>query len=939
MAHDWFISRSGQKQGPFSLSELKEFANSGQLDPNDHLFRPGMESWVLAQTVSGLFGNELVQAVASSTVGVAASVGIELSSLALRPLCEAFAGDSLSRMAGGAVVALQKFFVDHSQLLTKALKESNDRAWKTIELALSGDSFWDKVRKMFTRAEDQAFLKKIREFLDSQEITGVKNKDTFRKQCLKELKTARSRDKLIPDDLDPDQLAHKSVDFTRYEDPQKLLDTEWALLDSLVAQLRPDFPNLASFVSQRPSQGSPLLVLAVRYYFRRQVEENPALFQGLTFTQLESLTQEQKEGFALLEQQGEQLASYLEKFGEDLEDIKGGVLRIEDEIRQQTPQLQQMYEAILELQRKLDLQGVQLRSGASVSIRTDEERREVKAFLETYRSMSSEERKSRPALLNAVAKLEVATGDFQQAEQDFEEAILLVEEEDQAEIHHNRYLSYLECRSWNKALQALIQAAQLNAERFAPFPMHKYQPQQILGAGGFGVAFRCKNIHAGVEVVLKTLRIEGTGMNVEEVFREAQLVSGLRHPAIIQVYDCDFADTQRNRGYIVMEYFPSQTLEEYVHNKGTLSAEDFLPLAKQIVQGLAAAHTRGIYHRDVKPANILVRQDQQGGQIKLIDFGLAVRHKSDPNVHTKRDQSTATSFSELAGTWDYAAPEQLGKMLGVGVGSYSDIYGFGKTCCFALFQNTQPLPKHFRGLPGSLAQLIEDCLEEDPDQRPQNFSDVLKRLEACEHDLIPEADELEVVEEEWYYYEQGQKHGPFSEFRMLEFIARGQLSPNHQVWKPGMASWVPTVSIPAFFPSVQNPSRPANQPPPLPGSQVTGRGPVTATLYLDGHGGKSYYGGLLEIFLDNFKLGVGSCLDGFQIPFSTTVGHHTLTIKGENKGMLSLVTGVQQVFSLDFNQPGTYSVVLGYEGLSGFFRKSGASGGAPPTSIKVYRLA
>src|SRR5262249_24615011 len=116
-------------------------------------------------------------------------------------------------------------------------------------------------------------------------------------------------------------------------------------------------------------------------------------------------------------------------------------------------------------------------------------------------------------------------------------------------------------------------------------------------------------------------------------------------------------------------------------------------------------------------------------QVKLIDFGLAMKR-------TGRETLLATSAtltgSSIAGTLDYAAPEQMGKLPGVPVRPASDVYGFGKTCCYALFQTPQPLLRHWRSVPDHLAELLESCLEDRPEQRPQDFGAVLARLGGAE---------------------------------------------------------------------------------------------------------------------------------------------------------------------------------------------------------------
>jgi DNA polymerase len=87
--------------------------------------------------------------------------------------------------------------------------------------------------------------------------------------------------------------------------------------------------------------------------------------------------------------------------------------------------------------------------------------------------------------------------------------------------------------------------------------------------------------------------------------------------------------------------------------------------------------------------------------------------------------STTLAGTSIAGTLDYAAPEQMGKLSGASVGPYSDVFGFARTCCYALFGTPQPLMRHWRSLPHEFAELLESCLEEKPEQRPQEFNQVL----------------------------------------------------------------------------------------------------------------------------------------------------------------------------------------------------------------------
>jgi serine/threonine protein kinase len=870
MANQWYYARGGKQFGPFSWDQLAQLAQEQNIRPDDHVWGGGFKEWLMARAVPGLLSAEMLQALDVGMLGEVAEVALDLSGLALKGVCEAIELGMIAGVVEGAVKLVARHFLDQSERLPRALNKSNERAWRILELALAGETILDKVREKISRAEDRAFLNKIREFLKQAELPGVPDSEKFRKQCLQELRKARASGKLELRTLPAEQLARKTVDFARFKEPKKLIEAEWALLNTLVEHLKTDYPNLALLLVQRPQDGPPLLVMAARYYFRREVEEDGQLFQGMVFSQLEGISQAQQETFDWMVRNGDRVAGALDEIQRALEDLQkgvgavdnrlkdvqktgaeaaAGVLRIEEELLRQGPQYQQMYQVLQELRTKLEMKGERLRSGASFSIRDEKERHEVKEFLRRYRSVAPEDRRARPALQNAVAQLEVAAGEFEAAEKTFQEvaSTVMLDRSAQAEIHHNRYLSFLEKHDWEKALQALLQCAQLVPERFNPFLLQKYRPKRILGAGGFGVAFLCENLYTGADVVIKTLRSDATGVDVKQMLREGRLLASVRHPAIVQVYDCDYADTEQKRAFLVMEYFESQTLGELVSRPGAVAVETFLPLAIQIAEGLLAAHERGILHRDIKPANILVRRSGTGWDIRLIDFGLALAQDINlANASTFRKSNTDSGL--IAGTQDYAAPEQMGRLPHVKVGAYSDIYGFGKTCCYALFQTPQPILRHFESVPKALARLLADCLEEEPSRRPQSFQEVVRRLrevptsglpcvqpvgtpggKKATQPLEPLLEVLPVARKrvedlpaaqpvtppsgkgppkipQWFFCQNGKQRGPVPEPDLLAMVDNGQLTPADLVWKLGMDTWVNAGSLTSLFPQAKRPS-------------------------------------------------------------------------------------------------------------------------------------
>jgi serine/threonine protein kinase len=115
------------------------------------------------------------------------------------------------------------------------------------------------------------------------------------------------------------------------------------------------------------------------------------------------------------------------------------------------------------------------------------------------------------------------------------------------------------------------------------------------------------------------------GQDIGTIFREAKALASLDHPAVVKVRHCDYADEGQTRPYLVLEYFEGETLSDYVLKTGRLSVTELQEVARQVLEALNCAHARNILHRDVKPANILLRRKGSGWEVRLIDFGLACR--------------------------------------------------------------------------------------------------------------------------------------------------------------------------------------------------------------------------------------------------------------------------------------------------------------------------
>src|SRR5205807_1490517 len=119
-----------------------------------------------------------------------------------------------------------------------------------------------------------------------------------------------------------------------------------------------------------------------------------------------------------------------------------------------------------------------------------------------------------------------------------------------------------------------------------------------------------------LRVVVKALRPDALDRDAETVFRECGWLRELDHPALVRVRDCAWADAEKARPYLVLEYFEGETLMDHVARHGPLAPEDWLAVGWQVGRALQALHGRGVLHRSLRPAAVLVRKEK-GGEGKV----------------------------------------------------------------------------------------------------------------------------------------------------------------------------------------------------------------------------------------------------------------------------------------------------------------------------------
>ncbi len=208
------------------------------------------------------------------------------------------------------------------------------------------------------------------------------------------------------------------------------------------------------------------------------------------------------------------------------------------------------------------------------------------------------------------------------------------------------------------------QAAVASSDEAGELIGGRYEVQRSLGQGGMGAVWLAKDTKHGMGgrfVAVKRI-LDADDKGVQRFLRESETIATLNHQNIRAVHDRGEDEAGH---FLVMEYVDGQTLQEQVAREGALEGEAFLDLARGLGRALSYAHKKGVIHRDVKPANVLVSED---GTPKLADFGLArMGHDSDLSM---------TGFG--MGTLDYASPEQ--RRDAKSADHRSDIYGLGRRC-------------------------------------------------------------------------------------------------------------------------------------------------------------------------------------------------------------------------------------------------------------------
>ena len=268
----------------------------------------------------------------------------------------------------------------------------------------------------------------------------------------------------------------------------------------------------------------------------------------------------------------------------------------------------------------------------------------------------------------------------------------------------------------------------------------RYHVLRLLGVGGMGAVYQAWDEKLGVAVALKVvLQQQGPGTDprtaqaLEQRFkRELLLARQVTHKNVVRIHDLGEVDGTL---YISMPYVQGSNLAAILKSEGKLALDRVLRIARQVASGLAAAHEAGVVHRDLKPANIMIDADDHA---LIMDFGIA---------HSSAEGTRATHTGAIVGTLEYMAPEQAE---GKPVDQRCDIYAFGlilydlltggrPTSQSAIADLMARIEKPLPGIrtvnadvPELVAEIIDRCLQRDPDSRYETSADLVAALETLD---------------------------------------------------------------------------------------------------------------------------------------------------------------------------------------------------------------
>jgi serine/threonine protein kinase len=279
-----------------------------------------------------------------------------------------------------------------------------------------------------------------------------------------------------------------------------------------------------------------------------------------------------------------------------------------------------------------------------------------------------------------------------------------------------------------------------------------YKILRLLGKGGMGEVYLAEQLRVGRRLVALKVLNNTCATNPEMAQRfenEASSAGRINHRNVVTVYESRITDD--GQMYVAMEFVEGKSLTEFLNEQGALPLDKVVDITRQMCAGLAAAHKLSIIHRDIKPDNIMLAEEDGAQVVKLLDFGIARLSETDPSIGKTR-------AGVIMGTPTYMSPEQAMGKTGDKIDARSDIYSLGVVIHqmitgHVVFKASSPLEimrkhiseqplslKHWRSdlkIPDAVEEVVLKALQKNRELRQQTISELGNELEAAASGVSP----------------------------------------------------------------------------------------------------------------------------------------------------------------------------------------------------------
>jgi serine/threonine protein kinase len=284
----------------------------------------------------------------------------------------------------------------------------------------------------------------------------------------------------------------------------------------------------------------------------------------------------------------------------------------------------------------------------------------------------------------------------------------------------------------------------------APFAEHPsdlgrlgdYRVLDVLAYGGMGAVLKGENVHSRRPAAIKVMLPTEVPKAYDRFLREAEAAQAIDHPRVVPIYH---VGKENGVPYIAMKLLQGRSLQDRLRHRPSLKPSEIVRIAKEIAEGLEAAHEKGLIHRDLKPGNIWLEAGSEGDRVRILDFGLAKAICES----TDEEGSNLTTRNVIMGTPAYMSPEQTEAkdldartdLWSLGVIIYrlaANKLPFGDESIFKMLKaiatdTPKPLHEINPNLPPGLSTLVAELLEKDSEKRPRDASEVIKKLQQIEN--------------------------------------------------------------------------------------------------------------------------------------------------------------------------------------------------------------